>query len=186
MLIFFTILLGLVYPAFVTLIGKVFFSYQVNGSLIYKDQQIIGSELIGQEFTDPKYFWGRPSATTPVPYNAAASIGSNFGPLNPDLYLRVKNRLEYLKKNNPAADSNAPIDLVNSSGSGLDPHISANSAFYQLKRIAKIRKIDYNTLHHLVYEQSPNSLFSKFSPRIINVLQLNLALDALEASEGNE
>lgn len=134
-----TILTGVAYPLAVTAIAQLLFPHQANGSLISKDGKPIGSTLIGQPFDDPKYFWGRPSATAPFPYNAAASSGSNLGPTNPALIETVKMRVAALKAADPGNDTPVPVDLVTASGSGLDPHISPASAEYQVRRVARAR-----------------------------------------------
>ena len=137
-----TIIVGLLYPLFITLIGKVFFPYQANGSLIYKNQQLIGSELIGQQFTNNKYLWSRPSASSPNQYNSLTSGGSNLGPLNPQLVQQVKDRVAvFMSATQSTMHTNVPIDLVTASGSGLDPDISMASAYYQMNRIANARNI---------------------------------------------
>src|SRR5215470_14437867 len=132
LLVIFSVLTGLVYPAIVTGIAQLVFPRQANGSLIVKDGKVMGSSLIGQPFDDPKYFWGRPSATSPFPYNAAASSGSNQGPTNPDFIKAVQGRVDSLRVADPGNTAPVPVDLVTASGSGLDPHISPAAAFYQM------------------------------------------------------
>jgi K+-transporting ATPase ATPase C chain len=185
MLIFFSIITGVIYPAVVTLIGQLIFPYQANGSILKVDNTIVGSALLGQEFTDPKYFWGRPSVTEPMPYNALASKGSNLGPLNPKLQMDVKNRMSVLKLANPDAKHQITLDLVTSSASGLDPHISLRSAYYQVPRIARARNLSANVINQLIMHQINNNLLNIFNLKTVNVLHLNLTLDAL-AAHGNK
>ena len=139
MLVMFTLLTGVIYPLLVTGIAQTIFPHQANGSLIVKDGNVIGSELIGQQFNTPKYFWGRPSATLPEPYNAASSSGSNLGPTNPALISAVTARVKALHDADPANTLPIPVDLVTASASGLDPHISVASALYQVHRVATAR-----------------------------------------------
>jgi K+-transporting ATPase ATPase C chain len=184
-LIIFTILLGLLYPALITGIAQLAFPNQANGSLIRNDAGvIIGSSLIGQEFSDPAYFWGRPSATGPVPYNAAASSGSNLGPLNPALIGEqgtVQTRINALHEANSAVgiedNGEIPVDLVTASGSGLDPHISPAAAAYQVARIAAIRGVEPFAIQSLVQEYTEGRTFGLLGEARVNVLQLNLALN---------
>src|SRR5499426_4627587 len=150
MLVVLTILTGMVYPLIVTGIAQGFFPTQANGSLIERDGKVVGSALIGQPFSDPKYFWSRPSATSPMPYNAGASSGSNQGPLNPALADAVKARIEALQKADPDNKAPVPVDLVTASGSGLDPHISPAAAEYQVERISKTRGIPEQRVRDLV------------------------------------
>ena len=177
----FTVLCGLIYPAAVTLAGKTLFPKQAEGSLIVVDGKTVGSELIGQPFDDPKYFWSRPSATSPQAYNAASSGGSNSGPTNPDFINTVKGRVEALKKANPdMADAPVPMDLVTASGSGLDPHISPAAAEYQAKRVAKIRNIELVKVEDLIAQNTRGRWLGFIGDPGVNVLKLNLALDALK------
>ena len=173
-----SIVTGIAYPIVVTGIAKVAFPEAASGSLIVKDGKAVGSSLIGQNFTDPKYFWGRPSATGPMPYNAAASGGSNQGPLNPALVEAVKARIDALK----AADLNnmrpIPADLVSASASGLDPHISPAAAEYQIERVAKARQFDTAAVKAMVAKYTEERQWGIFGDPRINVLELNLALDA--------
>jgi K+-transporting ATPase ATPase C chain len=178
------LLTGIVYPAVVTAIAQVAFRHQANGSIIEKNGKVIGSELIGQEFTKDKYFWGRPSATTPA-YNAASSSGSNLGPTNPDQIKAVNDRVEALRKAHPdQADKPVPVDLVAASGSGLDPHISPAAAEYQIGRVLKSRPgLSEKRLRELITANTEGrALFVLGEPRI-NVLKLNLALDSAAQSQ---
>jgi potassium-transporting ATPase KdpC subunit len=172
-----TVLTGLIYPLAVTGIGQTVFPHQAKGSLILQDGRVLGSELIGQPFADPKYFWGRPSATPPFPYNAAASSGSNLGPLNPVLLDAVKARVEALRQADPSQQGPIPIDLVTASGSGLDPHISPAAAEYQISRVAKARKLDPKMVRELVAKYTEGRQLGILSEPRVNVLKLNLALD---------
>ncbi len=179
MLLILTVLTGLVYPLSVTGLAQVFFPEQANGSLIVHNGQVVGSKLIGQYFDKPEYFWSRPSATSPFPYNAAASSGSNLGPTNPALLDAVKARVAALRAVDPGNDSPIPVDLVTASGSGLDPHISPAAALYQVKRVARARGLDESTVHTLVTQHTEGRQFGLLGERRVNVLQLNLSLDAL-------
>jgi len=180
MLLLLTLLTGVIYPALVTAITQVFFADQANGSLINNKQgQPIGSALIGQSFNDPKYFWGRPSATGPYANNAAASSGSNLGPTNPALAEAVAARIQALKTADPGNRAAVPVDLVTASGSGLDPHITPAAAEYQINRIAKLRKINQEKLKELVQSHTEARQWGVFGETRVNVLTLNLALDAV-------
>lgn len=175
----FTLLVGLVYPGLVTLFGHVFFPRQAGGSLIVVKGKTIGSELIGQPFDDPKYFWGRPSATSPYAYNAANSGGSNLGPTNPALLEAVKSRVEALRKADPANTAPVPMDLVTASGSGLDPHISPAAAEYQASRVSRLRNTEIRTIEGLISQNTEGRWLGFIGEPCVNVLKLNLALDAL-------
>ena len=175
-----TVITGLIYPLVVTGIAQVLFPQQANGSLIVKNGQAVGSQLIGQPFDDPKYFWGRPSATGPFPYNAAASSGSNLGPSNPALTDAVKARMDTLKAADPANTQPIPVDLVTSSASGLDPHISPAAAAYQVTRIAHARGLDESAVRQLVAQYTQGRDLGVLGEPRVNVLELNLALDALK------
>lgn len=174
-----TALTGVAYPLLVTGIAQSVFPVAANGSLIERDGKVIGSTLIGQPFTDPKYFWGRPSATSPMPYNAAASSGSNQGPLNPALEAAVKGRIAALKAADPGQTAPIPVDLVTASGSGLDPHISPAAASWQAPRIARLRGLAMGSVRTLVERHTEGRQFGVLGEPRVNVLQLNLALDAM-------
>jgi K+-transporting ATPase ATPase C chain len=176
-LLLFTILTGIIYPLTVTGLAQAIFPRQANGSIIMKNNEPIGSALIGQQFDDPKYFWGRLSATSPYPYNAASSSGSNFGPNNPDLVKAVQSRISALRAADPANRGKVPVDLVTASGSGLDPHISLAAAEYQIHRVAKIRGSDEAGLRTLVARHIHGRWLGVFGEPVVNVLELNLALD---------
>lgn len=175
-----TLLTGVVYPLFITAAAQLIFPHQANGSLIKRDGMVIGSELIGQSFTAPQYFWGRPSATGGSAYNAAASGGSNLGPNNPALIDAVTERAALLREG--AADKSLPIpvDLVTASGSGLDPHISIAAAKYQAERVARLRGKDLSEIEALIETGAARPTIPGFGEPIVNVLALNLALDAME------
>lgn len=174
-----TALTGIVYPLLVTGIAQGLFPNAANGSLIERDGKRVGSALIGQQFSDPKHFWGRPSATGPTPYNAAASSGSNQGPLNPALEEAVKVRIAALKAADPSQTAAIPVDLVTASGSGLDPHISQAAAAWQAPRIARLRGLSVETVQGLIAQQTENRQFGVLGEARVNVLPLNLALDRL-------
>jgi len=173
-LIVFTLITGLAYPLLVTAIAQAVFKHQANGSLIEKEGKIVGSSLIGQPFSDPKYFWGRPSATSPMPYNGAASSGSNQGPTHPALKEAVEGRIKDHGGKTPV-----PADLVTASGSGLDPHISPAAAEYQIERIAKARNLTPEKLRELVQGHTEGRQLGVLGEPRVNVLRLNLALDGL-------
>jgi potassium-transporting ATPase KdpC subunit len=179
LLVLFTVLTGVFYPALVTATAQVFFPDQANGSLIEQDGKIQGSRLIGQPFSEPHYFWPRPSATGPVPYNAAASSGSNQGPLNPALADAVKARIAALRAADPGNTAEVPVDLVTASGSGLDPHESPAAALYQAGRVARMRGLELVAVQKLIDEHTEERTLGLFGERRVNVLALNLALDRL-------
>ncbi|SRR5579885_296100 len=180
LLIFFTVLTGLIYPGMITAFAQIFFPWQANGSLIEKNGKVAGSLLIGQTFTEDKYFWGRPSATTPFPYNAASSSASNLGPSNPVFFKLVAVRVENLRKADPNNLAFIPVDLVTASGSGLDPEISPLAAFYQAERIARARGLPVKAVQDLIQKFiKPRSFRILGEPRV-NVLSLNMALDDLQ------
>lgn len=174
-----TVLTGILYPAFITVAAQLIFPSQANGSLIQKNGVVIGSKLIGQQFDDPKYFWGRLSATSP-PYNASTSSGSNFGPMNPKLKEAVKSRLDKLRAADPENKLPVPIDLVTSSASGLDPHISIAAANYQKSRISRLRGIPENQIDELIATCTTGRFLGLLGEPIVNVLELNIALDELK------
>jgi potassium-transporting ATPase KdpC subunit len=175
-----TAVTGVIYPLLVTGVAQLAFSEKANGSLIRLEGVYTGSELIGQPFDDPKYFWGRPSATPDLPYNSASSSGSNLGPSNPALIDAVKTRMEALKKADPANQSSIPIDLVTSSGSGLDPHISPAAALYQISRVTRARGMSEEKISHLVDQFTEPRQWGLLGEPRVNVLKLNLALDRLQ------
>ena len=172
-----TLITGALYPLLITGITKTLYPDQTAGSLIVRDGKTVGSRLIGQNFRDPKYFWGRPSATSPMPYNASASSGSNLGPLNPALSDAVKARIEALKAADPGNDKPIPVDLVTTSASGLDPQISPAAATYQIERVARLRGLNPAAVKTLVEQNTEGRQWSIFGEPRVNVLALNLALD---------
>ena len=172
-----TVITGVIYPLAVTGISQALFPYQANGSLIMVDGKAIGSELIGQQFDDPKYFWGRPSATG---YNAAASSGSNYGPMNPALMDMVQARIDALNAADPENTLPIPVDLVTASGSGLDPHISVAAALYQVHRVASARGLNEADVQSLVEKYTEDRQFGFLGEPRVNVLLLNLALDGIQ------
>ena len=180
-----TLITGAIYPLVVTGIAQAVFPRQANGSLIVQNGQAVGSELIGQPFDDPKYFWGRLSATGTFPYNAfnaenlTASSGSNYGPLNPALTDAVKARVDALKAADPGNTAPIPVDLVTASGSGLDPHISVAAALYQVPRVARERGISGEQVRQLVSQYTAGRQFGILGEPRVNVLELNLALDGV-------
>lgn len=177
MLLILTVLTGPIYPLAVTGLAQVFFPNQANGSVIVREGKVIGSTLIGQYFDKPEYFWSRPSATAPFPYNAVASGGSNLGPTNPALIEAVKARIAALRAADPGNDVRIPVDLVTASGSGLDPHISPAAALYQVKRVASARGIGEATVRDLVIQHTQSRQIGVLGEPRVNVLLLNLALD---------
>jgi len=171
-------LTGIAYPLAVTGIGQAAFAEQAAGSLILRNGKAVGASLIGQNFSDPKYIWGRPSATSPMPNNGTASSGSNLGPLNPALADAVKGRIEALRAADPGNTAPVPVDLVTASGSGLDPHISVAGARFQAVRVAKARGLLLSQVQQLIEKHTEGPLFGFLGEPRVNVLQLNLALDA--------
>lgn len=176
-----TAITGLIYPGVIAGISQVVFPDQASGSLIFKGSQAIGSSLIGQSFTDPKYFWSRLSATTPQPYNGLASGGSNYGPLNPALTDAVKARIDALREADPGNKAPVPVDLVTASASGLDPDITVAAAEYQVARVARVRQLDASAVRSLVAAHTRGKLLGILGEQRVNVLELNLALDGLKA-----
>lgn len=179
-LVIFTIITGIIYPLVVTGIAQVLFPFQANGSIIVANGKTAGSSLIGQPFIDPTYFWGRPSATSPYPYSASSSSGSNLGQSNPVLLNVVQERITRLKAEEPANNNPVPVDLVTASGSGLDPHISPAAAEYQAARVARNRKIDEAKVRALIAAYTEPRQFGILGEPVVNVLKLNLALDELK------
>lgn len=173
-----SLLTGVVYPLLVTGVGQAVFSHQANGSELKTADRSVGSRLLGQPFASPKYFWGRPSATSPQPYNGAASSGSNQGPTNPALASAVKERIAALREADPENTAAVPIDLVTASGSGLDPHISPAAALYQVPRVARERGMSQDAARTLVQRASEGRTFGILGEPRVNVLELNLLLDA--------
>ncbi len=172
-----SLLTGVVYPLLITGIAQLVFPDLANGSLILRDGNVTGSSLIGQPFEDPKYFWARPSATSPFPNNAASSNGSNLGPSNPALTKAVEERIAALRAADPDNSAPVPIDLVTASASGLDPHISPAAAEYQIRRVAKARGMDESKLRQLVARHTEGRTFGLIGEPRVNVLELNLDLD---------
>jgi K+-transporting ATPase ATPase C chain len=177
-----TVITGLIYPLVVTGIAQAVFPSRANGSFIESGGKVRGSELIGQPFSDPKYFWSRLSATGPYVYNAAASSGSNYGPLNPALLDAAQKRIKDLKDADPYNGQPIPVDLVTASGSGLDPHISVAAALYQLPRVARIRKMSEEQVRSLLNESTEGRQWGFLGESRVNVLKLNLALDEIRSS----
>lgn len=176
-----SVITGLAYPLVVTGIGRAAFAREAAGSVVYRDGHAIGSRLIGQNFDEPKYFWGRPSATAPMPNNGLASGGSNQGPLNPALADAVKARIAALKAADPTAALPVPGDLVTASASGLDPEISPAAAEYQVARVARVRGLSADAVRTLVAQHTQGRQWGIFGEPRVNVLMLNVALDALPA-----
>lgn len=173
-----SVITGIAYPLVVTGIAQVVFPHQANGSLIVQGDKTVGSELLGQSFDDPKYFWGRPSATSAFPNDASSSTGSNYGPTNPAQSDAVKGRLEAIHKAQPDDSRNVPVELVTASASGLDPHISPAAAAFQLTRVAKARGVSEEEIRRLVAAHTEGRTLGLLGEPRINVLKLNLALDA--------
>jgi len=174
-----TLVTGVLYPFAVTGVAQAAFPSQSAGSLVMRDGKAVGSTLIGQSFSDPKHFWGRPSATAPMAYNAGASSGSNQGPLNPALTDAVKGRIEALRAAEPGNTAPVPVDLVTASASGLDPHITPAAARYQVARIARARNLSAQQVEQLIAQHTEGALGGLLGEPRVNVLALNLALDAL-------
>jgi len=178
MLALLTLVTGVVYPLLATGLAQLLFPHAANGSLIERDGKTMGSELIGQAFSDPKYFWSRPSATAPFPDNSAASSGSNLGPTNPALADAIKQRVEALRAADPGNTAPVPVDLVTASGSGLDPHISPAAAEYQVARVARVRGVPATDIRKRVVDATEGRTFGILGEPRVNVLRLNLALDS--------
>ena len=181
LLLVLTLITGVLYPLLVTGIAQLVFSRQANGSLIVRDGVVVGSSWIGQEFSEPKYFWGRISATTP-PYNASASSGSNLGPTNPALFDAARARMAALRAADPDATLPVPVDLVTASGSGLDPHISLAAAEYQVARVAKARGLAPEAVRRLVAQHTSGRFLGVIGEPVVNVLEVNLELDSARVS----
>jgi len=175
-----TVLTGFLYPLLVTGLAQLLFPHQAAGSILTRGGRAVGSRLIGQSFSDPRYFWSRPSATTPQPYNGMASSGANLGPLNPQLTAAIKTRVAALHAADPANSAPVPIDLVTASGSGLDPQISAAAANYQAARVARARGLAPARVQALIAQHTEGRLLGVLGEPRVNVLELNLALDALK------
>jgi len=180
LLLVMTVITGVLYPLASTGLAQLIFPHQANGSLIVKDGKPVGSVLIGQAFTAPQYFWGRPSATSPNPYNGASSSGSNQGPTNPALTDAVKQRIATLRAADPGNTAPVPVDLVTASGSGLDPQISPAAAQYQLARVARVRGLPVAQVQALLAAHTSGRWLGMLGEPRVNVLRLNLALDALQ------
>jgi potassium-transporting ATPase KdpC subunit len=181
-IVLFTVLTGFIYPLIVTGISQIIFPGRANGSMITKGERAIGSELIGQPFSSPKYFWSRPSATTPYAYNAAASTGSNYGPLNPALLDATGKRVKELRDADPQNSNPVPVDLVTASGSGLDPHISVAAALYQVPRVARSRSVSEGVVKSLVNQHTEGRTLGILGEPRVNVLKLNIALDEMKST----
>lgn len=179
-ILLFTILTGFLYPLAVTGLAQALFPHQANGSIIMKNGKPVGSGLIGQEFSDPKYFWGRLSATAPCPYNGGSSSGSNLGPNNPDLMKAAQTRVDALRAADPGNTATIPVDLVTSSGSGLDPHVSPAAAEYQIHRVARARGRDDAVIRGIVARHTSGRWLEVFGEPVVNVLELNLELNELK------
>ena len=177
---FLAVLTGLIYPAFITLVSQVIFPSQANGSQITQNGQVVGSELLGQQFTDPKYFWGRLSDTGSLPYDASNSSGSNYGPLNDALQKQASDRITALKAADPGNTLPIPVDLVTASGSGLDPNISPDAAAYQAGRVARLRGLALDRVQALIDQYTQGRVLGFIGEARFNVLELNLALDGLK------
>ena len=178
MLALLTLVTGVVYPLLATGLAQLLFPHAANGSLIERDGKTMGSALIGQAFSDPKYFWSRPSATVPFPDNSAASSGSNLGPTNPALADAIKQRVQALRAADPGNTAPVPVDLVTASGSGLDPHISPAAAEYQVERVARVRGVPTTDIRKRIVDATEGRTFGILGEPRVNVLRLNLALDS--------
>ena len=180
LLVIFTVITGILYPTLITGVAQLIFPHQANGSLITQNGQVVGSELIGQQFDQPKYFWGRLSDTSSVVYNASASGGSNYSVLNPALQTQVEARLAALKAADPENTQPVPADLVTASASGLDPDISVAAAEYQAARVAKVRGLSLDQVNALVKQYTQGRILGFLGEQTVNVLELNLALDKIQ------
>jgi K+-transporting ATPase ATPase C chain len=185
-IVLFTVLTGVLYPFLITGIAQLVFPSKANGSLLKNDGKVFGSELIGQSFSDPKYFWSRPSATGPFAYNAGASSGSNYGPINQSYLDGVQKRIQDLRTADPQNSKPIPVDLVTASGSGLDPHISVAAALYQLPRVSRIRDVNQDKLRSLVVQFTEGKQLGFLGEPRVNVLKLNLALDVMQSPSGGK
>jgi K+-transporting ATPase KdpC subunit len=183
MLLFLSLITGVFYPLVVTGIGQAVFPLKANGSIIERNHQPVGSSLVGQQFGSPKYFWSRLSATSPFPYNASASTGSNYGPLTPALVKATKDRIDLLRSADSTDVQAIPVDLVTASGSGLDPHISIAAAMYQIPRVARERQIPEGRLHELLREHTDSKDLGILGEPGVNVVTLNLALDDISKEQ---
>ena len=179
LLVLMTALCGAVYPLAVTALAQLLFPSQANGSLVVEDGRAVGSQLIGQPFDEPRYFWGRPSATAPFPCNAAASGGSNLGPSNPALRAVVADRVHRLRASDPGNGAPIPVDLVTASASGLDPHVSASAALWQVPRVARVRGLCEADVRRLLEEYTEGRQLGLYGERRVNVAELNRALDRM-------
>lgn len=187
LLLILTAITGVIYPLFITGIAQILFPSQANGSLIERNGSTFGSELIGQPFSDPRYFWSRPSATTTFPYNASASSGSNQGPLNPALLAAVRQRVQDLRGADSLNTQTIPVDLVTAAGSGLDPHISVMAALFQVPRVARARSLTNEQVRSLVQRHTEGRQFGILGEPRVNVLLLNIDLDGvLNSAEGKK
>jgi K+-transporting ATPase ATPase C chain len=173
-----TVITGVIYPGVVTGLGQLLFGHQANGSVIERDGKAVGSELLGQSFSSPNYFWGRPSATSPQPDNGAVSSGSNLGATNPALDAAIRSRIAALRAADPGNTLPVPVELVTASASGLDPHISPAAAEYQVRRVARSRGMEVKRVRELVAAATEGRTFGLLGEPRVNVLELNLALDA--------
>ena len=182
MMVVMTVLTGVTYPLVVTGIAQVVFHDQANGSLIHEGDKLVGSKLIGQPFDDPKFFWRRPSATGPFPYNASASSGSNLGAIEPNLTGAFRTRVDALQQADPGNEKSIPVDLITASGSGLDPHITPAAAEYQVSRVAKVRGMDEDAVRKLIVKHTEHRALGLFGEVRVNVVTLNLALDKIKAA----
>jgi K+-transporting ATPase ATPase C chain len=172
-----TVITGIIYPLAITVIAQTFFHHQANGSIILKNGKPAGSSLIGQSFDDPKYFWGRLSATSPTAFNASVSSGSNFGPMNESLRQSIEARIKSLQNVDPGNNSPIPVDLVTACASGLDPHISIAAAMYQIPRVARLRGIPQEEIVKIVRENTQGRFIEIIGEPVVNVLLLNMAMD---------